>query len=278
MISLHAIGRPNAPASFGWTEADTMLYALGVGAGQTGDPNELRFTTDNSAGVHLVAIPSMIVAMVQRYAPKPDYGEVQLADVIHGEQELIVHKRIPVAGRAEVATTIEGIYDQGKAAVALVVGQVRSVDDNELIAETRLTAFIRNEGGFGGQRFVSRGAPLPDSPPDLRLPLTTRPEQALVYRLSGDRNPLHSDPVFATDAGFDRPILHGLCTYGAALRRMLVDLPDMDLDNFHSMFARFSKPVFPGDALVVEVWTGADVRFRVINDAGEVVLDRGCLT
>jgi len=277
MISLHAVGMPNDPASFSWTEADTMLYALGVGAGQTGDPYELRFTTDNSAGVQPVAIPSMVVAMVQRHAPKPDYGDVDLADVIHGEQELIVHRPIPVAGRAEVRTTIEGIYDQGKAAVALVVGQVRSLEDNELIAETRLTAFIRNEGGFGGQRFVSRGAPLPDSRPDFRLPLTTRPEQALVYRLSGDRNPLHSDPLFARAAGFDRPILHGLCTYGAALRRMLVDVPDVDLDDFGSMFARFSKPVFPGDALVVEVWTGADIRFRVINDAGEVVLDRGCV-
>lgn len=277
MISLHAVGRPNDPASFSWTEADTVLYALGVGAGQTGDPNELRFATDDCAGVQLVAIPSMIVALVQRYAPKPDYGDVHLADVIHGEQELIVHRPIPAAGRAEVRTTIEGIYDQGKAAVALVVGQVRSVDDNELIAETRLTAFIRNEGGFGGQRFVSRGAPLPDGPADLRLPLTTRPEQALVYRLSGDRNPLHSDPIFARDAGFDRPILHGLCTYGAALRRMLLEVPGAGLENFHSMFARFSKPVFPGDALVIEVWTGVDIRFRVVNDAGEVVLDRGCL-
>jgi acyl dehydratase len=282
VISLDAVGRASPPASFRWTADDTILYALGVGAGQDDPAAELRFTTENSAGVELTAIPTMLISLVQRYAPKPDYGDIPPSCIVHGEQHLTLHRPLPASGAATVTTTISGIYDHGKSAVAHVDGEVRATGDGTLIGTTRLIAFLRGQGGFGGDRDRDQ-APAgaerrPDAPADLGLRLTVRPEQALLYRLSGDRNRLHSDPVFAREGGFGRPILHGLCTLGMAVRRLIENVGGGQPAQFRSVFARFSKPVHTGTDLRLEVWTGAEARFRVLDAGGAVVLDRGRFT
>lgn len=278
MISLDAVGRPSLPVTFRWSADDTILYALGVGAGQSDPAADLRFTTENSAGVELQAIPTMLVAMVQRYAPKPDYGDVPLSSIVHGEQHLTCHRAISSSGAATVTTAIAGIYDQGKHAVAHVDGEVRDIDDGSLIATTRLVAFLRGHGGFGGDHAPASADEVPDQAPDLITRMTVRPEQALLYRLSGDRNRLHSDPEFAQAAGFERPILHGLCTLGMATRSLITDVCGSDASRFRSLFARFTRPVRTGQDLALEVWTGEQARFRVRDEAGTVVLDRGRFT
>jgi acyl dehydratase len=278
VISLDTVGRPSAPATFEWTADDTILYALGVGAGQDDPTAELQFTTENSAGVELTAIPTMLIAMVQRYAAKPDYGDIPASCIVHGEQHLICHRPLAARGSATVTTTIAGIYDQGSSAVAHVEGEVRDAGDGSLLATTRLVAFLRGQGGFGGERAPAEAVELPGGRPDVDSRLSVRPEQALMYRLSGDRHRLHSDPVFASEGGFDRPILHGLCTLGMAVRSMIATVCGSDAARFRSVFARFTKPVVPGTELRLEVWTGDQARFRVCDSGGAVVLDRGRFT
>jgi acyl dehydratase len=143
-----------------------------------------------------------------------------------------------------------------------------------------MTVFIRGEGGWGGERGPSGGAHVaPDRAPDHRVTYETRPDQALLYRLSGDRNPLHSDPSFAQMAGFDRPILHGLCTYGFTGRALLTELCGGDPARFGSMEGRFSSPVFPGESLTVEMWdTEGSTTFRTLGEDGRVVIDNGGAT
>jgi acyl dehydratase len=151
--------------------------------------------------------------------------------------------------------------------------------DGQPIVTSRSGAFIRGEGGFGGERGPSTSWERPDADPDDRVEYTTRPEQALLYRLSGDRNPLHSDPSFAAMGGFERPILHGLCTYGFTGRALLHKLCDSDPARFGTMYARFSKPVTPGDTLVVAMWKQPDgALFQTSTKDGTVVLDHGRFT
>jgi acyl dehydratase len=159
-----------------------------------------------------------------------------------------------------------------------VVSEARAVDPEsaEPVITARSAAFIRGEGGFGGDRGPATAWTTPDRAPDHVVTYRTRPEQALIYRLSGDRNPLHSDPEFAARAGFDRPILHGLCTYGVTGRALLHALADSDPGRFAAMSGRFSAPVFPGDPLTVSMWVDGDVaKFRTTKEDGTVVIDRG---
>ena len=146
----------------------------------------------------------------------------------------------------------------------------------EVILRTRTSLFCRGEGGFGGERGENAKIDFPDRSPDHQIVYKTRDDQALIYRLSGDRNPLHSDPSFAKMGGFDRPILHGLCTYGYTGRGLLTKLCDSDPSRFKSMNARFSKPVYPGDELTVSMWVdGNSSLFRTTNQYGDVVIDQG---
>src|SRR5439155_10249692 len=170
--------------------------------------------------------------------------------------------------------------DKGSAAV--VVNEAVSVDaeTGEPMFTNRNSMFIRGEGGFGGDRGPSGPRNVaPDRDPDATVTYQTRPDQALTYRLSGDRNPLHSDPEFAKMAGFDRPILHGLCSWGFTGRALLHTLCDSDPARFKSMEARFSKPVYPGDALTVKMWIdGGEAIFRTETQNGDVVIDQGRAT
>lgn len=281
-LNLDAVGQESEPVVRSWTEKDVILYALGVGAGvddPTGD--ELAFTTENSHDVDLVVLPTF--AVIVGAGGRIDMGTFNPAMLVHGEQDIELFGPLPASGRVSVTRRLEGIYDKGSG--ALVVSQSSAVDPEtgRVRFTSRSSAFIRGEGGFGGSRGPSGGAAheVPEREPDTVLSYPTRKDQALLYRLSGDRNPLHSDPVFARRAGFDTPILHGLCTYGFTGRALLHAVSGSDPGRFGSMAARFSKPVWPGDTLTVNIWTLDDpttFAFRTENQRGDVVIDRGHYT
>jgi acyl dehydratase len=174
---------------------------------------------------------------------------------------------------------VTGIYDKGSGALVATENVAVDAATGELLVTSRSGTFIRGEGGFGGDRGPSEPWERPDRPPDEQVVQQTRPEQALIYRLSGDRNPLHADPKFAARGGFSRPILHGLCTYGITGRALLHALCGSDPARFRSMSGRFSRPVLPGDPLVVSIWRPGDggdtALFQTATEEGAVVIDRG---
>jgi acyl dehydratase len=198
--------------------------------------------------------------------------------VVHGEQSVELHGPLPVAGTVESVTTITGIYDKGSAAVVVTASTATDTATRQPLWTTTSSLFIRGEGGWGGDRGPSSPPGVPDRDPDHTTTYSTRPDQALIYRLSGDRNPLHADPKFAAMGGFDRPILHGLCTFGFTGRALLHTLCGSDPDRFGSMAARFSKPVYPGEDLTVAMWvTGENSAMFRTTAGGGVVIDAGRL-
>jgi acyl dehydratase len=274
-LNLDAVGTVSEPAETSWHSKDALLYALGVGAGT----DELAFVTENSIDVDQQVLPTMAVVLTTMGGGMSALGDFNWAMLVHGEQGIRLHRPIPVAGTVSSQTEITGIYDKGKGAV--VVMETRAVDaaSGEPMFDTTMSAFIRDEGGWGGDRGPSgpQNVP-PDRAPDHSVTYQTRPDQALLYRLSGDRNPLHSDPQFAALAGFDRPILHGLCTYGFTGRALLHAVCDGDPARFKAMDGRFSSPVFPGESLTVNAWVdGDEAVFQTAGEDGRIVLDAGKL-
>jgi acyl dehydratase len=271
------VGVPGEPHERSWDSKDALLYAVGVGAG-LGDPlAELEFTTENSEGIEQKVLPTYAVLIAQGRT-MASLGDFDRAMLVHAEQAIELHRPLPVAGTVRTTSTVTGIYDKGSG--ALVVTENAAVDaaTGEPLATARSSAFIRGEGGFGGERGSDAAWERPGREPDHRVTYQTRPEQALTYRLSGDRNPLHVDPKFAARGGFDRPILHGLCTYGVTGRALLHALCDSDPARFRSMSGRFSRPVWPGESLTISVWRqdGSDTAlFQTTKDDGTVVIDRG---
>jgi acyl dehydratase len=204
--------------------------------------------------------------------------------LVHGEQSIRLHGEIPAAGTLSTTTTVAGMYDKGSAGLVVLQSESRHAGSGELAFTNRTALFIRGAGGFGGPRnpegddeSALAAEPLPTREPDEIVSYATRDDQALLYRLSGDRNPLHSDPTFAKRAGFDAPILHGLCTYGFTGRALLHAVCASDPARFGAMRARFSKPTMPGDTLTVSVWDIGDsvYRFRTQTQRGETVIDAG---
>jgi acyl dehydratase len=289
-LNLDAVGTTSEPGERSWDHKDALLYALGVGAGAP-DPTgfELEFTTENSAGVVQRVLPTFVTIVGQGGRMMADLGDIDMTKLVHGEQVIILHGEIPVSGAVRTTTTVAGMYDKGSA--GLVVLESESVDaaTGAPAFTARTGLFIREAGGFGGPRgpegdedSTLASQPLPSREPDEVVSYATRTDQALLYRLSGDRNPLHSDPTFAKRAGFDRPILHGLCTYGFTGRGLLHSVCGSDPSRFGSMRARFSRPTLPGDTLSVSVWdlgeeSAGAYRFRTENQRGEVVIDGGLL-
>jgi acyl dehydratase len=283
-INPDAVGTVSEPAEATWTSTDCLLYALGVGAGVT-DPTgfELEFTTENSADVRQRVLPTMPVVINPKggrgQGPMAAIGTFDWAMLVHGEQSVTLHKALPVEGRARMQGKVAAIYDKGKAAVVVLENEAVDLADEKPLFTTTMSAFIRGEGGWGGDRGPSgpRNTP-PEREPDDVVSYTTRPDQALLYRLNGDRNPLHSDPSFAKRAGFDKPILHGLCTYGFTGRALLHAVCGGDPDRFKSMEGRFSQPVMPGETLDVKVWVDGKEAIYQTWVGDHVVLDSGKLT
>jgi len=256
-----------------WSSTDALLYALGVGAGAQNLPAELAFTTENSRGVVQQVLPTFPVVL--RGDRGPSLGDVDRAQFLHAEQAVTILGPIPVEGSARVVSCITGIYDKGSGALVTQESLLTDVRTDRAIAKIRIGIFLRGEGGFNGRRGESASWSLPNRPADHVVTYHTRTDQALLYRLSGDRNPLHSDPWMAARAGFDRPILHGLCTYGFAARALLHRLCDSDPSRFGAMSVRFSAPVFPGQELTVFIWDEGNVSQFVTKVGETVVLDRG---
>lgn len=279
-INTEAVGSTSEPERVSWDSKDLLIYALGVGAGAL-DPtgSELELTTENSSGFEQRALPTFPVVLARGGGIYRSIGTFNPAMVVHGEQSVHLHRSLPVDGTALSVTTITGIYDKGSGAV--IATETRATDENshEPLWTTASSVFIRGEGGWGGDRGPSGNVPAPEREPDHVVVYPTRTDQALLYRLSGDRNPLHSDPAFAALAGFDRPILHGLCSFGFTGRALLHSLCGSDPDRFVSMSARFSKPVMPGDELTVNMWELGDgtAYFRTETPAG-IVIDAGQAT
>jgi len=280
-----AVGTETEPAEARWTSKDSLLYALGVGAGMI-DPTgfELEFTTENSEGIEQRALPTMPVVIAPSQPKGPSafeaIGEFNWAMLVHGEQSVTLHQPLPPEGTAMMKSRVAAMYDKGKAAVVVLENHATDSSGAPLFSTT-MSAFIRGEGGWGGDRGPSgpRNVP-PERDPDHVVSYETRPDQALLYRLSGDRNPLHSDPSFARLAGFEKPILHGLCTYGFTGRALLHTLCGSDPARFKHMEGRFSTPVYPGDRLDVKIWVeGSEAIYQtyvgdnVVLDAGKVVFE-----
>jgi acyl dehydratase len=245
-----------------YTERDTMLYALGLGlGGRPTDEGELRFVTEP----RLRTLPTM-AAVVGRNAPWLAQVGVEVTEAVHGEQRMTFVHPLPAEGAVRVRSRVAGVVDKGpgRGALVLVAQEIADARTGELACTATQTSFIRGAGGFGGPAGPSPAPhPLPARPPDLVDDFPTLPQAALVYRLSGDRNPLHSEPEVARAAGFPRPILHGLCTYGIASWQILRALASGEPRRLAALDVRFSTPVLPGETLRTELWRdGAVVSFQ----------------
>jgi acyl dehydratase len=275
-LNMDAVGRTFGPGETTWSSKDALLYALGVGAGQDDPLAELEFTTENSHDVTQRVLPTFGVIVMMQGGPRQALGDFNRAMLVHAEQSLTLHRPLPVEGRASITSKLAGIYDKGSGALVVTESAATDAESGQPLLSTTSSVFIRGEGGFGGDRGPSATWQRPDRAPDQQASAQTRPDQALLYRLSGDRNPLHSDPAFAARAGFPRPILHGLCTYGVTGRLLLHALCGSDPARFRSMRARFSRPVLPGARLTVSMWVdGGSAKFQTTDDDGQVVIDHG---
>jgi len=276
-LNPQAVGAVGDVRTMSWTSKDALLYAVGIGAGQA----DLPFSTENTKGVEQVVYPTFaVVAGSGTTSPgKPAMAEIgtfNWAMLVHGSQAVTLHRPIPVEAEATVQDKVVAMYDKGKAAVVVTEAEVKS-KSGEPLWTTRSSVFIRGEGGWGGDRGPSgpQNEP-PAKAADHEITLQTSPDQAFVYRLSGDRNPLHTDPSFAALGGFDRPILHGLCTYGFTGRALLSALCGDDVTKFRHIEGRFSSPVLPGDALTIRIWRTGDGEAVFTTSVGErVVIDQG---
>ncbi len=250
----NAIGAKTDPQLFEWTDRDTLLYALGVGAGTA----DLAFTTENSHGIEQQVLPTYAVIACLPFAAAGLIGSFNFAMLLHGSQGIRLYEPLKPTGKLSVVAEVTDIQDKGvgKNAIVMLKATGTDPDTSKVVAETFMTAVIRGEGGFGGQPGQRPPAPeIPDREPDARIDLSTREDQALIYRLSGDRNPLHSDPWFARElAGFPKPILHGLCSYGVAGRALVAELGGGDATKVSAIDARFTSPVFPGETLTTSIW------------------------
>ncbi len=260
------------------TRRDTILYALGVGFGADPcDPAQLKFVYEEN----LQALPTMaiILGYPGPWHAHPDTG-ITRSHVVHGEQAFRIHRLLPVEGTVIGATRVTGIVDKGKDKGALVMTEcaVRDKAGGEAICTLASTSFCRADGGFGGPDGpVKIPHPIPDTPPQFTCDLPTLPQAALIYRLSGDYNPLHADPQYARKAGFDAPILHGRCTFGIAGHAILRTFCGYDPARLAAMEGRFSAPVYPGETIRTEMWReGNAVSFRsTVPARGVTVLNNG---
>ena len=261
-----AIGAELGSVDFAWTESDVLLYHLAIGA------TDLSYTLEGPA---LQVLPSFgVVAPTFHMTDPPPLDlpgcDINLAQVVHGSQSIEVAGPLPTSGEATVTTRITDVWDKGKAAVIWQEG-VATAPSGEHLWTTRSSIFVRGEGGWGGDRGASVAVELPERAPDADTTYDVAATQALLYRLCGDRNPLHADPDFAKAAGFPAPILHGLCSWGIVLRTLTEDLLGGDATRVGGFTARFAGVVFPGETIRVRAWRDDDriVASATITGEGE---------
>jgi acyl dehydratase len=256
------------------TRRDTMLYALGVGLGSDPtDEQQLKFVYEEN----LVALPTM--AIILGY-PGPWHAQsgtgITRSHVVHGEQGFTIHKPLPVEGIVIGKTEVANVLDKGKDKGALLMTRatVREKTGGDVVCTLTSTTFCRADGGFGGPSGpVEPPHPIPERTPDLTCDLPTLPQAALIYRLSGDYNPLHADPAYAKRAGFKMPILHGRATFSVAGHALLKACCGYDPSRLRSMQGRFSSPVYPGEVIRTEIWMdGAVAAFRATVPARKVTV------
>lgn len=263
-----------------YTVRDTILYNLGVGAGiGAGSPDTLRYVYEKD----LTALPSMaaVLAAPGFWQREPQFA-IEWQKVLHGEQSVTIHKPIPVEGEVVSEFKVEKIYDKGEGKGAVLYSS-RSLHDKKSgthLATIQQGSFLRGNGGQGGSSDASpRPHAIPtDRPADMSVELETRPEQALIYRLSGDYNPLHADPEVAMGSGFKAPILHGLATYGVVGRALVAALCGNDSARLKRFDVRFSSVVYPGETITTEIWRDGDGKasFRaLVADRETVVINNG---
>ncbi|MDH5534996.1 MAG: MaoC/PaaZ C-terminal domain-containing protein [Betaproteobacteria bacterium] len=263
------------------TKRDVMLYALGVGLGaEPANPEQLKFVYEDN----LQALPTMAVILGYPgpWHAHPDLG-ITRSHVVHGEQGFMIHRPLPVEGAVLGKTRVVDVVDKGKSKGALILTEckVRDKASGETICTLTSTTFCRADGGFGGAAGSAKNPhEIPDTEPQHTCDLPTLPQAALIYRLSGDYNPLHADPASAKQAGYKMPILHGRCIFGVVGHALLKTCCGYDPSRLKSMDARFSAPVFPGETIRTEMWISKNtVSFRAtVPDRGLTVLDNGRAT
>jgi acyl dehydratase len=263
-----------------WDEDKVILYHLGVGAGvPPTDPGELQYTYESSP---LKVLPSFGVVPVFRMLG----GLVGLEGLtfnpmmlLHGEQDLVVHRPLPARAKVENTGRVAHVYDKGKGALVIVETETRD-ESGAPLCTNRFSAFIRGEGGFGGESGPQPGNEAPAREPDHVVESATLPQQALLYRLSGDKNPLHVDPNMAALGGFDKPILHGLCSYGIVCKAAVGAALDGDVAKVGRYQARFSGVVFPGETIVTSMWREGDkvLLSAAAKERGTPVITNAALT
>jgi acyl dehydratase len=266
-----AVGATSEPVEVRWSRSDALLYALAVGAGV----DDLAFTTENTAGVAQRALPTFAAVIGFNDGTFPGIGDVAGTQALHARQSVVLHRPLEPEGVVTLHRQIVAMYDKESAAIVVyrTLGRDRA-GDAWFTSEKQL--FYRGAGGFGGERGPQvRPAPQPDRQPEVEVTFATHRDQALWYRLTGDRNPLHSDPQVAAAAGFAAPILHGMCTYGIAVRLLVQACCAADPTVVVSVDARFASPVTPGEPLSLRAWRdGRRIQFDV-SVGDRIVIDQG---
>lgn len=266
------------PVEHEYSFRDSILYALGVGL--SSDPldlDQLRFTYEEDQ----LALPSMVVVLAGPgfFLKRPEFG-VDWVKVLHGEQGFEIHKSLPATGTLIGETKITEIIDKGEGRGALIFSERKIYDKptGDLLSTLTSTTFARGDGGFGGPTIAApKPHVIPEGAPDIVMETPTLEQAALIYRLSGDYNPLHADPRVATAAGFEKPILHGLASLGVASHAILKEVCGYNPDLLRSLNLRFTSPVYPGETIVTEIWKdGSDISFRCrVKERDIVVLNNG---
>ncbi|ORW04321.1 MaoC/PaaZ C-terminal domain-containing protein [Mycobacterium kyorinense] len=250
-----ALGAEFGDVEFSWTAGNVQLYNLALGAGADPmNPRELSYVIDHKPQV-LPTFGCVAASFNDIEPPKVSWPgvDIDLAKILHASEQVSVPAPLPPSGSARAVSRIVEVWDKGKAAVVVLETSVTASDGSPLWTQRR-SIFARGEGGFGGERGPSTSVSAPERAPDVELEMPTLPQQALLYRLCGDRNPLHSDPEFAAAAGFPKPILHGLCTFGITCKAVVDACLDSDVSRVASYGARFAGVVFPGETLRAGVW------------------------
>lgn len=263
-----ALGAEPTVREISWSRRDVLLYHLSLGAGREAGRPELGYTYERDLRV----LPTFALVAGQGISAGDGPGpglrlpgiDIDLRRILHAGQGLSVHRPLPVAATASYTTRVAEVWDKGKAAVIVVEGSV--ADDDGPLWTTRMQIWARGEGGFGGEPGPDTSWTAPERDADHELHTPTTPDQALLYRLNGDLNPLHADPDFAAAAGFDRPILHGLASYGLLAKTLVDGVLDGDVSRLTSLDVRFAGTLVPGESLRTRVW----------EDAGTLTLVATC--